>query len=144
MTSGPNGAAASPTRHRATRIDETILTSKIIAPAVPGWLVSRPRIDERIGAGSQGLLTVISGPPGAGKTMALASWAATHSGHPPIAWVTLDEYDNRPRAFWSYVVEALRRAGVEIPGTVWAPGRGRVDHAFLLRLTAAIAACGHP
>jgi LuxR family maltose regulon positive regulatory protein len=33
---------------------------------------------------------------------------------------------------------------VEIPSTVWAPGRGRVDHAFLLRLTAAIAACGSP
>jgi LuxR family transcriptional regulator, maltose regulon positive regulatory protein len=144
MTSGPNGAAASPTRHRASSTDETILTSKIIAPALPGWLVPRARIDERIDAGRQGLLTVVSGPPGAGKTMAMASWAATRAGSPPIAWVTLDEYDNRPRAFWSYVVEALRHAGVEIPGTVWAPGRGRVDHAFLLRLTAAITARGGP
>ena len=76
--------------------------------------------------------------------MAMASWAATRPGLPPIAWVTLDEYDNRPRAFWSYVVEALRHAGVQIPGNIWAPGRGRVDQAFLLRLTAAIAASGGP
>ncbi len=144
MTSGPRGVATSPTRHRASSIDETILTSKIIAPALPGWLVPRPRIDERIDAGRQSLLTVVSGPPGAGKTMAMASWAATRAGLPPIAWVTLDEYDNRPRAFWSYVVEALRRAGVEIPGNIWAPGRGRVDQAFLLRLTAAITARGAP
>ena len=33
---------------------------------------------------------------------------------------------------------------MEIPGTVWAPGRGRVNQAFLLRLTAAITASGAP
>jgi LuxR family maltose regulon positive regulatory protein len=144
MTSGPPGAAASPTRHGMSSPDETILTSKIVRPALPGWLVPRTRIDERVDAGRQGLLTVVSGPPGAGKTMAMASWAATRDGLPPVAWVTLDEYDNRPRAFWSYVVEALRHAGVPIPRNVWAPGRGRVDQAFLLRLTAAITASGAP
>src|SRR3984957_13944509 len=144
MTSGPPGASASPTRHGTSSPDETILTSKIVPPALPGWLVPRTRIDERVDAGRQGLLTVVSGPPGAGKTMAMASWAATRASLPPVAWVTLDEYDNRPRAFWSYVVEAVRRAGVQIPRNVWAPGRGRVDQAFLLRLTAAITASGAP
>lgn len=142
MTSSPNGAATSPARHRTSRTGETILASKIIAPTLPSWLVSRPRIVERIDAGSQGPLTVVSGPPGAGKTVAVASWAAARAGPLPIAWVTLDEYDNRPRAFWSYIVEALKRAGVEIPSTVWTPGRSRVDQAFLLRLAAAIAAHG--
>jgi LuxR family maltose regulon positive regulatory protein len=144
MTSSPNGAATSPTRHRTSRTGETILASKIIAPSLPSWLVSRPRIEERIDAGSQGPLTVVSGPPGAGKSMAVASWAAARAGPLPIAWVTLDEYDNRPRAFWSYIVEALKRAGVEIPGSVWTPGRSRVDQAFLLRLAAAVAAHGSP
>src|ERR1700733_6354262 len=144
MTSGPPGASASPTRHGTSSPDETILTSKIVPPALPGWLVPRTRIDERVDAGRQGLLTVVSGPPGAGKTMAMASWAATRASLPPVAWVTLDEYDNRPRAFWSYVVEAVRRAGVQTPRNVWAPGRGRVDQAFLLRLTAAITASGAP
>ena len=144
MTSSPNEVATSRTRNRAPRAGETILASKITTPTLPPWLVSRPRIVNRIDAGRQGPLTLVSGPPGAGKTMAMASWATAQAGQLPIAWVSLDEYDNRPRAFWSYIVEALRRAGVEIPGTVWAPGRTRVDHAFLLRLTAAIAACGSP
>ena len=142
MTSSPSVVATSPTRQHAPRTEETILASKITAPAVPPWLVGRPRIADRIDAGRRGPLTVISGPPGAGKTMAIASWAAAHEELFPIAWVRLDEYDNRPRAFWSYIIEALRCAGMEIPRTVWGPGRGRVDHAFLLRLTAAITACG--
>ena len=144
MTSSPNEPGTRPTRSRVPRTGETILASKITAPALPAWLVSRPRIVDRIDAGRQGPLTLVSGPPGAGKTMAMTSWAATQAGQLPVAWVTLDEYDNRPRAFWSYIVEALRRAGVEIPSTVWVPGRTRVNHAFLLRLTAAIAACGSP
>src|SRR4029077_404098 len=108
MTSSPNDAATSPTRHRASTSDETVLPSKIITPALPGWMVPRPRIDEGIDAGRRGPLTVVSGTPGDGKTMAIASWAAARAGLPQVAWVTLDEYDNRPRAFWSYVVEALR------------------------------------
>lgn len=132
-------------RARVHRAEDIILTSKIVPPGVPHWIVSRPRIDKRINDGAQGPLTLVSGPPGGGKTMAIASWAASSAGQFPIAWVTLDEYDNRPRAFWSYVVEALRRAGVEIPRTVWASGRDRaVDHGFILRLTAAITALGSP
>ena len=143
MTSSLGVPATNPSRNRVSRADETILASKITPPYLPDWLVSRPRISERIDAGRRGPLTLVSGPPGAGKTMAIASWAAAHA-ELPIAWVTLDVYDNRPQAFWSYLVEAVRRAGVEIPRRVWAPGRHRIDHAFLLRLTAAIEAHGSP
>ena len=76
--------------------------------------------------------------------MAIASWAATRAGPSPIAWVTLDEYDNRPKTFWSYIVEALRCAGVDIPRKVWASGQGRADHGFLVRLAAAIERHGSP
>jgi len=37
------------------------------------------------------------GPPGIGKTMAMASWAAADQSTRPVAWVTLDEFDNRPQ-----------------------------------------------
>ena len=144
MTSSLGGPATSPPRNRASRAEETILASKITPPGLPAWLVPRPRISERIDAGRQGPLTLVSGPPGAGKTMAIASWAAAQAGVLPIAWVTLDEYDNPPQAFWSYIVEALRGAGAEIPRKVWASGGHRTDHAFLLRLTAAIEAHGSP
>src|ERR1700727_3168735 len=121
---------------RLSRADDLILAFKMPVRGLPGWAVSRSRLDVQIEAGTQGPLTVVSGPPGAGKTMAIASWAAGRPGAFPIAWVGLDQYDNQPRAFWSYVVAALRRAGVDIPKTVWSSARGRaVDHAFILRLT---------
>jgi len=125
-------------RHRA-RLNDPILASKITIPELPGWVVSRPRIDKQLVEGAQGPLTVVTGPPGAGKTMAIVSWAAS-GGAGPIAWVTLDEYDNRPRIFWSYVVAALRRAGVAVPAAASALAHGEATgHAFLLGLAAALA-----
>ena len=62
-----------------------------------------------------------------------------------MAWVRLDRYDNRPGAFWSYVVAALRRSGVGIPDVPSAGARGRaVDHVFLLWLVSALAAQDPP
>jgi len=65
-----------------------ILASKITAPDVPEWAVHRPRITKLIAQGTRWCpLTVVTGPPGAGKTMALALWAAAEPG--PVAWVCL-------------------------------------------------------
>jgi LuxR family transcriptional regulator, maltose regulon positive regulatory protein len=132
-----------PPRRCAATPDEFFITGKITAPALPGWILPRPRIHKRIAAGARGPLTVITGPPGAGKTMAMASWAAASARVTPAAWVTLDEYDNRPRVFWAYVVEALRRAGVPVTRQVSTAARGgAADLAFVVRLASAIAAHG--
>ena len=124
--------------------DVPILASKITAPAVPGWAVRRPRVTKLIAEGARWCpLTVLTGPPGAGKTMALALWAAAERR--AIAWVSLDDYDNRPGVFWSYVVAALGRSGVAAPQAVSAAACGRAaDHAFLLRLASALAAQDPP
>src|SRR6516162_11716608 len=91
--------------------DDPVLASKIRVPRAPGWAVQRPRITQLIAEGTRWCpLTVLTGPVGAGKTMALASWAASEPG--PVAWVSLDEYDDRPAGFWSYVVAALRQSGI--------------------------------
>jgi len=109
---------------------DNVLLSKITPPARKEWVIRRPRIEERIAAGP---LTVVTGPPGAGKTTAVASWLAV--AEDPVAWVTLDRYDSRPEVFWSTVVAALRSAGVEFRRALPSPGRtGRAGHAFLLRL----------
>ncbi len=71
--------------------------------------------------------------------MALALWAA--ADHGAVAWVTLDDYDNQPRVFWSYVVAALHRAGVAVPGVL--PGavpEEAVGPVFLRRLVSSLAA----
>ena len=124
--------------------DEPILTAKITAPLVPDWAVQRPRITKLIADGTRWCpLTVVTGPPGAGKTMALAVWAAAEPGI--AAWASLDEFDNQPEAFWSYVIAALRRAGVDVPAgvTTTTPGWA-TDHRYLLRLVAALAAQDPP
>jgi LuxR family maltose regulon positive regulatory protein len=132
--------AATRTRRSAVSVGDPILASKITAPSVPPWAVPRPRITKLITQGTRWCpLTVLTGPPGAGKTMALALWAAAESG--TVAWVGLDKFDNRPEVFWSYVMAALRRSGVAIPKTLRAAGRGRAgDEGFLLRFAAALAA----
>ncbi len=94
---------------RSRGADDPILTSKITAPTLPGWVVPRPRVEELIADGVRGPLTTVTGPPGAGKTMAIALWAASASAD-TVAWLSLDSYDNRPKVFWSYVMAALRRA----------------------------------
>ena len=131
-------------RRAAVSAGDPILASKITAPDVPDWAVPRPRITKLIAEGTRWCpLTVVTGPPGAGKTMALALWAAAEPG--AVAWVGLDEFDNRPGVFWSYVVAALRRSGVAVPKTLRAVPRGRAaDDGFLLRLTAALAAQDPP
>ena len=92
--------------------------SKVAVPALPGWMVTRPRLDRLIAQGAGGPLTVVSGPPGAGKTTALASWSRAGITPGRVAWVTVDQYDNEPGRFWSYVIASLQQAGVALPRTV--------------------------
>jgi LuxR family transcriptional regulator, maltose regulon positive regulatory protein len=125
--------------------DDPVLMSKITAPGLPVWAVARPRIERLIAEGARGPLTTVTGPPGAGKTMAIALWAAAGTYPGPLAWISLDGYDNRPKVFWSYVAAALRRAGITVPRVSPAPARGNaVDHVFLLRLASVLAAQDPP
>ena len=104
-------------RRSAVSAGVPILAAKITAPGVPDWALTRPRITKLIAQGTRWCpLTVVTGPAGAGKTMALALWAAAQPG--TVAWVSLDGYDNRPEVFWSYVVAALRRSGVAVPAAL--------------------------
>ena len=139
-------AAEGPGRSRApTTADASILRSKITVPGLPDWAVPRPRLDQLIAEGVRGPLTALLGPPGIGKTAAMASWAAGNRSPGPVAWVTLDEFDNRPRVLWSYVVAALRRAGVPVPHASWAPSYvDSLDHEFLVRLASALATVDQP
>jgi LuxR family maltose regulon positive regulatory protein len=113
-------------------------------PRPPAWAVRRPQIDKLIADGARGPLTTVTGPAGSGKTMAIALWAAVDSDAATLVWISLDDYDNRPKVFWSYVVAALQRAGIAIPRVGPAAGRGAVDHVFLLRLASVLAAQDPP
>ena len=131
-------------RRPAASAGDPILVSKIAAPDVPHWAVRRPRLTDLIAQGTRRCpLTVVTGPVGAGKTMALAMWAAAEPG--PVAWVSLDEYNTRPGIFWSYVVAALGRCGVAVSGALPGGARGRPGESlFPLRLASGLAAQDPP
>lgn len=59
--------------------------------------VHRPRLVRRLMDGLRGSLTLVSAPPGFGKTTLLAEWAASKSR--PIAWIALDGGDDDPGRF---------------------------------------------
>lgn len=100
-----------------------IVAAKITAPGVPGWALTRPRITKLIAEGRRWCpLTFLNAPAGSGKTMALSLWAAAEPG--TVAWVTVDQFDNRPGVFWTYVVAALRQSGVGVPGCCHPDGGG--------------------
>ena len=130
-------------RRLAVSADIPIVAAKITAPGVPDWALRRPRITKLIAEGRRWCpLTFVTAPAGSGKTMALSLWAAAEPG--TFAWVTVDQFDNRPGVFWAYVVAALRQSGLALPGVV-PSGRGwNAGHGFVLRLAAALAAQDPP
>src|SRR6185436_16135820 len=78
------------------------------APPLPPSHVARPRLFDRLDLGADAPLTAVVAPPGAGKTVVLAAWVSERC--PDAAWVSCDESDSDPVAFWSHVVGALRAA----------------------------------
>ena len=60
-------------------------------------------------------LTLISAPAGFGKTTLLSEWRMMHlSGEYPLAWVSLEEADNEPMRFLSYLIAALQTIDPDI------------------------------
>ena len=70
--------------------------------------MARPRLSERLSRGAESALTLVSAPAGFGKTTLLAEWlAVAAAGGRSVAWLSLDQRDNDPALFWTYVVAAL-------------------------------------
>ena len=93
-----------------------LLTTKLYIPAPRPDLVPRPRLIERLDAGLNRKLTLISAPAGFGKTTLLSNWVA--SLDLPVAWVSLDEVDNDRTTFLVYFVAALQTIESGISETV--------------------------
>ena len=87
---------------------DTLLKTKLYSPPTRPNLVPRPALIDRL---NQGLrhghkLTLISAPAGFGKTTLVSEWVSGCGQ--PVAWLSLDERDNVPTRFLTYLVAALR------------------------------------
>jgi LuxR family maltose regulon positive regulatory protein len=91
-----------------------LLETKLYVPHSRRGLVPRPRLSERLDRGTASKLTLISAPAGFGKTTLLTEWLAAGPARPAaerlVAWLSLDQADNDPVSFWTYVIAALRTA----------------------------------
>ena len=94
-----------------------ILATKLYMPTPRARVVPRPQLIERLDAGLDGKLTLISAAAGWGKTTLVSAWiAALQASHRPqgegpgvrAAWLSLDEGDSDPVRFLAYLIAALQ------------------------------------
>jgi len=139
-------------------VPDTLLSTKLYIPRTRQRLVQRPRLIERLDAGLQRKLTLVSAPAGYGKTILITQWLLTLAGEETItpfpvhrvprsqiAWLSLDKTDNDPHRFFSYLIVALQKIdpsiGVDIQ-PILETERGLPIEPLLAILVNDIAACG--
>jgi LuxR family maltose regulon positive regulatory protein len=95
-----------------------ILTTKLQTPPLRRKLVPRQRLFERLDRGLHRKLTLVSAPAGFGKTTLLGEWIqrlkAGDSTPVRVAWISLDEGDNDPVRFSTYLTAALQKTDESI------------------------------
>jgi LuxR family maltose regulon positive regulatory protein len=82
-----------------------LIGTKLSAPPVRSGTVPRARLFEKLEAGLEGRVILLSAPAGFGKTTLIADWVRGRTA----AWLALDEGDNDPARFWAYFTAALQR-----------------------------------
>jgi len=87
-----------------------IIATKLYPPTV-GQLVPRPLLLKRLQEGIFAKVTIISAPPGFGKSTLVAAWLARGQTE-KVAWYSLDEDDNEVGRFFGYIAASLRSLGI--------------------------------
>jgi LuxR family maltose regulon positive regulatory protein len=108
-----------------------ILETKLTRPPVRAEHVPRSELLQLLRDGAARKLTLVAAPPGFGKTTLVAEWAAAERDR-AVAWLSLDDDDNDPGRFFTYVIAALRTVEPDIGARALAashgaPGAGLVD-----------------
>ena len=104
---------------RTLRLNGPILTTKLYSSLNRTNLVSRPRLGQRLDEGviSGSKLILVSAPAGFGKSTLISYWLQAQKQSADIsaaasglksAWLSLDEADNDPMRFLTYMIAALQ------------------------------------
>jgi LuxR family maltose regulon positive regulatory protein len=99
----------------------SILVTKLFVPPTRAGLVHRPGLIERLNDGLDRKLTLLSAPAGFGKTTLVSHWVEHFQSNNEIdgqliqvAWLSLDQDDNDPVRFLTYLITALNQIkGIE-------------------------------
>lgn len=115
-----------------------IMQSKLAVPTLRPGLVSRPALMSRLRPSNGVRVVSVSAPAGYGKTTLLAQWAARDKR--PFAWISLEDRDNDPAAFLTYLAAAadgihsvdpgVFRAAASGTDSMWTKGLPRLGAAF--------------
>jgi LuxR family maltose regulon positive regulatory protein len=109
-------------------LPDTLLTTKFFIPALRKGLVPRSRLLKVLNKSLDLPVTILTAPPGFGKTTLLAEWIRSlqeTAAAAPIgcAWLSLDGEDNTLARFWTYAVTSLENA---IPPSPQAPALSEI------------------
>src|ERR1700730_7537945 len=74
-------------------------------------------------------VTVISAPPGSGKTSLLRAWADRSTNHRRVAFVSVDRDQHDAQRFWSAVLDAIRSPARSIDPETQPAASGGLDGA---------------
>ncbi|MBJ3815620.1 HTH-type transcriptional regulator MalT [Shimwellia pseudoproteus] len=84
-----------------------LIPSKLSRPARLENTVVRDRLLEKLSTAGNYRLALVTSPAGYGKTTLVSQWAA-EKDH--LGWYSLDEGDNQPERFATYLISALQQA----------------------------------
>jgi LuxR family transcriptional regulator, maltose regulon positive regulatory protein len=86
-----------------------ILTTKFYIPHALGPLVTREPLLQKIREGVKNSvrLVFVCAPAGFGKSTLVSAWAEAQTA--PVAWLSLDEQDDIPERFLTYLIAAIQR-----------------------------------
>ncbi|HWL48740.1 MAG TPA: LuxR C-terminal-related transcriptional regulator [Acidimicrobiia bacterium] len=89
--------------HEADALDVLLLDAKISVPELRDGMVSRADLVDRA-RGSQCSIIGLTAPAGYGKSTLLTEWA--HTEDRPVAWVSLDRFDDDPNILLTLLASA--------------------------------------
>src|SRR4051794_38895603 len=97
------------------------------APVVARGLLDREDLLERLDRAVAKRVTVVSAPPGTGKTSLLRAWAERAAGLRRVAFVSVERDQQSAQRFWDSVLDAIRRPGPAIDPAAPLDGDELVD-----------------
>ena len=98
-------------RHRGRRRDEGLVTLQATAARSTRGLLDRADRLELLDRAVTRRVTVVSAPPGSGKTSLLRAWADPETEFRRVASVSVERDEQSAERFWRGVLDAIRRPG---------------------------------